>query len=227
MGNLRIIQAVLFDMDGVLLDTERMTSRILDDLGAQFGYGKMSAVKPHAIGIRSTEMKSIYTRFFGKDFPFEDFMKIYRARQDEEVQAHGVPVKPGLYRLLDYLKKEGYRIAVASSTSRERVLRYFDMTHITDYFDGIICGDMVRKSKPDPEIYLTAARAVGARPEHCLVVEDSPFGCEAGWRAGAKVVMVPDLVQPDDKVRPMLTACVGTLDDVVPLLGTLNRAEDA
>lgn len=212
------IQAVLFDMDGVLFDTERMTAHILDQLGAELGYGKMSVVKPYVIGIRGTDMRSVYTRFFGRDFPYEDFMKIYRRRQDEEVRAHGVPVKPGLYRLLGYLKKEGFKTALATSTARERVLRYLKQTGIAEDFDGVVCGDMIEKSKPDPQIYLTAAESVGTAPQDCIVVEDSPAGCEAGWRAGARVVMVPDLVQPDERIRPMLTACVASLDEVISLL---------
>lgn len=221
------IKAVLFDMDGVLFDTERMSSQILDKMGAEMGYGKMSVVKPYIIGIRSENMRPIYTRFFGEDFPFDSFIRQYRARQNEEVRAHGVPVKPGLYRLLEYLKKEGYKIAVASSSHRERVLRYFRMANIRSCFDGIVCGDMVGNGKPAPEIYLTAAGTVGTPPQECLVVEDSPSGCEAGWRAGARVVMVPDLVQPDERVRAMLYDCVDSLDGVIPVLERLNGARQA
>lgn len=220
------IKAVLFDMDGVLFDTERMSAKILDRMGAEMGYGKMSVVKPYIIGIRSENMRPVYTRFFGENFPFDSFIREYRARQDEEVRAHGVPVKPGLYCLLEYLKNRGYKIAVASSTHRERVLRYFRMANIRNYFDGIVCGDMVGNGKPAPEIYLTAARTVGTPAQECLVVEDSPFGCEAGWRAGAQVVMVPDLVQPDESVRAMLYDCVDSLDGLIPVLERLNGTRE-
>ncbi len=135
-----------------------------------------------------------------------------------EIETKGVPVKDGLYDLLEYLKREKIPCAVASSTSRKNVLHYCDETKVTGYFQKIICGDMVEKSKPDPQIYLTAAREIGMAPEHCMALEDSPNGCLSARRAGMKTVMVPDQVQPDEAMRARLFACVSSLRDVIPLL---------
>ncbi len=214
-----MIRAVLFDMDGLMFDTERLIADLWDSLGEERGIGEIAQVMPETMGMRDGDIRKFFCRRFGEDFPFEWFNSEYRKRMDEGMLKSGLPVKPGLYTLLNYLKKRGdCKLAVASSTSRKHVLQYCEMAHVTDFFDAIICGDMVRKSKPDPQIYLVAAKEVGIPAQDCMVLEDSPNGCVSGSRAGAKVVMVPDLVQPDEALKKILYACVGTLEDVVPLL---------
>lgn len=218
-----MIKAVIFDMDGLMFDTEQLTKEIWDELGGKFGYKNVSSVMPDTMGVRLDLSADIFRRHFGEDFPHREFVEEYRKRFDEKIRKDGVPVKTGLYRLLDYLKREGYVCAVASSTSRKRVLQYCDTAKVTGYFQKIICGDMVERSKPDPQIYLTTAKEINTAPETCLVLEDSPNGCLAAYRAGMKVVMVPDQVQPDGRLHSMLFAVVKTLEDAIPLLDGLKN----
>ncbi|MCI1982149.1 MAG: HAD-IA family hydrolase [Oscillospiraceae bacterium] len=217
----RIIQAVIFDMDGLMFDTENLTAKLWDEIGGELGYPGVSAIMPDVMGIRVGSSDAVFRRHFGERFPYGEFIRRFRGRTDQYIEEHGVPVKPGLFKLLEYLRQNGYPMAVASSTSRRRVMRYFEKTGIIPYFKTVICGDMVEKSKPDPQIYLTAAEKTGVLPKNCMVLEDSPNGCTAAIRAGMKTVMVPDRVQPDEALRGKLFACVRTLDGVAPLLEKL------
>ncbi len=221
----RMTDAVIFDMDGLMFDTEAMTRDLWDTIGAETGYMHVSVVMPETMGVRLGQEGGIFRKHFGSDFPYEAFIAEYRRRFAEKIDVQGVPVKEGLFDLLEYLKRENIPCAVASSTSRKKVLKYCDKAGVTGYFQKIICGDMVEKSKPDPQIYLTAARELGTAPERCMALEDSPNGCLSAFRAGMKTVMVPDLVQPDEAARARLFACVPTLRDVIPLLEKL-RAEE-
>lgn len=223
-----IINTVIFDMDGLMFNTELLTAQIWDTLGTELGYGKISSIMAETMGVRVGSLKSkrIFFSHFGDGFPYDDFIKEYRLRTQKTIETNGLPVKPGLYTLLDYLKKENYKMAVASSTSRKSVLHYCGLAKITAYFTKIICGDMVEKSKPDPQIYLTAAREVGADPKNCMVLEDSPNGILSAYRAGMSAVMVPDLVEPDEKIKSLLCARVRTLEDVIPLLEKIQSVKE-
>lgn len=217
-----MIRAVLFDMDGLMFGTERLIAGIWDRIGEERGFGRLSSVMAETMGMRSG-VREVFLRHFGESFPYGWFREEYRRRMDEEIRENGLPVKPGLYLLLDWLKRRGdFRLAVASSTSRAHVMQYCGMARVTEYFDAFVCGDMVSQGKPDPEIYLAASRKLGVPPQEALVLEDSPNGCLAGLRAGAKVVMVPDCVQPDEALRARLAAVAGSLAEVIPLL---ERAE--
>lgn len=220
-----MIKAVIFDMDGLMFNTEQLTKEIWDALGKELGYANVSAIMPETMGVKLNLSGKIFRRRFGQNFPHEGFITEYRKRFDQRIQTDGVPVKPGLYDLLDYLKREGYVCAVASSTSRKKVLHYFEKAGVTGYFQKIICGDMVEKSKPDPQIYLTTAREIRTDPQNCMVLEDSPNGILAAYHAGMQAVMVPDQVQPDERLRLMTFACVDSLKDVIPLLEGMKNGE--
>ncbi|MBO5351842.1 MAG: HAD-IA family hydrolase, partial [Lachnospiraceae bacterium] len=124
------------------------------------------------------------------------------------------PVKKGLYVLLDYLKENGYKLAVASSTSKRGVERNLKSAGVLEYFDAIICGDMVEKSKPEPEIYLKACEALGVEPAEALALEDSRNGLLSAYRAGMKVIMVPDLWEADEEVKAFLWNMCNDLEEV-------------
>jgi HAD superfamily hydrolase (TIGR01509 family) len=220
-----MIEAVIFDMDGLMFGTEQLTHELWDKLGEEFGYHNVSAIMPETMGVRLNESEPIFKRRFGPDFPHAVFVAEYRRRFAQEIQTRGVPVKEGLYDLLEYLRKEHFTCAIASSTAREKVLEYCGKANVTQYFQTILCGDMVEKCKPDPQIYLTAARELSIAPARCMVLEDSPNGCLSAIRAGMKTVMVPDQVPPTEELRAKLTACVPTLRDVIPLLKKEREAQ--
>jgi HAD superfamily hydrolase (TIGR01509 family) len=220
-----MIEAVIFDMDGLMFGTEQLTRELWDKLGEELGYHNISVIIPETMGVRFNESEPIFKRRFGPDFPFTVFAAEYLRRFTKEIQTHGVPVKEGLYDLLEYLRQEHFICAIASSTMREKVLEYCNKANVTQYFQTFICGDMVEKCKPDPQIYLTTAQVLGIAPSRCMVLEDSPNGCLSAIRAGMKTVMVPDQVQPTEELRAKLAACVPTLRDVIPLLKEEREAQ--
>lgn len=213
-----MIQAVIFDMDGVLFDTERVTCEVRRELCRELGCPDVTVYAGEYMGLSSGQHRAFFMDRFGPDFPYDEFERRSQEDSFKRFQKEGVPVKPGLYQLLAYLKENGFLVAAATSTQRSTVMKYFEETKITGYFQQIICGDMVKKSKPEPEIYLTAAAALGVAPEFCMAVEDSPNGLTSAYRAGMKTVMVPDQVPPTQELRKMLYACVPSLDGLIPLL---------
>lgn len=213
-----MVKAVVFDMDGIIFDTESMTVSLWKKASEALGCADATPFKGEFMGLNTVYQRKYFSDKFGKDFPYDEFIQCANRYSAEYVAQHGVPVKPGLFELLNYLKQSGRLIAAATSTRRATVMHYFKDAGITDYFDRIICGDMVEKSKPDPDIYLKAANALGVAPQDCMALEDSPNGLTSAYHAGMKTVMVPDLIPPTPELQKMLFACVPSLSDVIPLL---------
>ena len=126
-------------------------------------------------------------------------------------------MKNGVKEILKFGRENGIRIALATSSSRDYAMHCLKDAGIDTCFDGIVCGDMVSHSKPNPEIYLRACELVGVDPKDAVAFEDAPAGIEAAYRAGMKVVMVPDLVQPTEKVKSMLWGQWETLSEVLEM----------
>ena len=209
------LKGAIFDMDGLLIDTEKLYLRYWKQSAADFGYDMRDE---HVYAIRSLARKYSIPKlkgFFGEDFPTEEV----RAHRTELINAHiaehGIDLKKGLFELLDYLRDKGIRLAVATATPRERTLKYLEKIGAADRFDAVICGDMVTSGKPAPEIYLTAARELGLPPENCAAFEDSPNGLKAARAAGCQVVMIPDMTQPQPEDKPFYDAVYSSLDEAI------------
>lgn len=207
-----MIKGAIFDMDGLMLDTEKLFMRFWRQAAADFGY---EMTVEQVLGARSLASKYSRPKFkavFGDEFPFDEI----RARRLEIMSAyideHGFEVKKGLFELLDHLKSSGYKIAVATATDRQRTEKYLGMIGALDYFDAVICGDMVANGKPEPDIYLKAAAELELAPEECAAFEDSPNGLRAAYAAGCKAIMIPDLSQPDEELMPILSGVYESLD---------------
>lgn len=207
-----MIKGAIFDMDGLMLDTEKLFMRFWRQAAADFGY---EMTVEQVLGARSLASKYSRPKFkavFGDEFPFDEI----RARRLEIMSAyideHGFEVKKGLFELLDYLKISGYKIAVATATDRQRTEKYLGMIGALDYFDAVICGDMVANGKPEPDIYLKAAAELELDPGECAAFEDSPNGLRAAYAAGCKAIMIPDLSQPDEELMPILSGVYESLD---------------
>lgn len=199
-----MINAVIFDMDGVLFDTERLAIRCWDAIGEPCGLGKVGYMVYQTLGRTREESEKIFVRTFGERYDSAQFQRRYREWLADYYRTHPVPVKEGLVPLLDTLKAQGFRLAVASSSSRESVLHHLNDAGITDRFDSIISGEMAARSKPEPDIYLTAAASLGLPPEECYAVEDSRSGLWAAHRAGCRTVMIPDIWTCDDETAAIL-----------------------
>lgn len=217
-----MLKAVLFDMDGLMFDTERLAVRALLETGEKFGYGEISKLVPLITGSSAVKTRQICLETMGEEFPFEEFMRYRQNLIDRHIEANGVPVKPGLRELLAYLRQNGLRTAVVTSTSRAHAVDYIEKAGVLPLFDTVVCGDMLKKSKPAPDIYLMAARALEEEPKRCMALEDSPNGVASAWAAGMKAVMVPDLIPFGAEQEKQVYACVPSLSDVVPLVEKLR-----
>lgn len=211
------IKAVILDMDGLMIDSERMTGGFRRQALAERGipYRDLTA---RIMGHNDREVRAIHMEQYGPDYPYDEIRARIRQLWDEYLRENPVPAKPGLYELLDYLKGRGIPMAVATSTSRESAARTLEKGGIAPYLSATVFGDMVERSKPEPDIFLAAARALGAEPSSCMVLEDSPAGITAAHRAGMMPVMIPDLIRPDPELEKILFGRFERLDQVILMM---------
>ncbi len=211
-------RAVLFDMDGVIFDSERLYIECCEEAAAGLGMENIAEVCRRCIGV-TTEVtygilldayrdRALVDRFRSRSVSL--FLEKYRAGQLE--------MKPGVRVLLSRLKDSGVKTAVASSTRTEIVERELEEAGLLSFFDAVVGGDKVSRSKPAPDIFLMAAECLGERPERCVVIEDSFNGIRAAKAAGMTAVMVPDLLEPDDEIRGLADAIVPSLFEAADLL---------
>ena len=213
-----MIRAVIFDMDGVLIDTEKYLNIFWRQAAKEYGF---DMTKEHALLIRSLAGKYAGPKLkelYGDSFDYEKI----RARRKELMRQHieqsGVEKKHGVDELLKYLKENGYKIAVATATDLKRTRKYLEEIGVFHYFDKIVCATMVENGKPMPDIYLYACQQIGEEPKNCLAVEDSPNGILSATRAGCPTIMVPDLTEPEEEVLKILHAKAGNLVDIIKIL---------
>ena len=201
-----MLKGAIFDMDGLMIDTEKLYLKFWIQSAKDFGYD----MKPeHVYAIRSMARKySIPTLkgFLGEGCPTEEIRAHRTELMAEYINEHGLEVKKGLFELLYYLKGREIKMAVATATPRRRTTEYLEKIGAAKFFSAVICGDMVETGKPAPDIYLTAARELGLLPEECAAFEDSPNGIKAAHAAGCHAIMIPDMTQPDDEIKPLLSA---------------------
>jgi HAD superfamily hydrolase (TIGR01509 family) len=213
-----MIKAVIFDMDGLMFDTESLYNIAWAHAGRQFGY----VIKPEDLnpmrGVNQTLVQELFLKRFGPEF---DFTKIRQCRieyTEQYIKENGLPHKPGLLELLKFLREKGYQTAIATSTHENTAGQYLKMERLTDSFDVCVYGNMAAKSKPDPEIYLEAVKWLGRLPEECLVLEDSPNGILSGFQAGCPVIMIPDGIEPGAEERQRTVRILPSLKHVIPYL---------
>lgn len=217
------IKGLIFDMDGLLFDSERIVQRSWDIAGDQLGYPHMGTHIYHTLGMNLTGRNEYFRKSVGVDFPCEEFAKRARENFYHIVSAEGLPVKPGVRELLKYAREQGYRIGIATSSRKEYAMNNLTQAGILSYFDGGVFGDMVNRAKPDPEIYLKACACLNLRPSEGLALEDAPAGIRSAYCAGLLPVAVPDLVEPPADIGFMIYRICRTLQDVIPVLEELDR----
>ena len=212
------VGGVLFDMDGVVLDTEKLYARFWAEAAHALGYPMTYA---QALGMRSLNNEAGQAKlesYFGPGVS-RALMRDKRVElMDAYVTEHGVEAKPGIHELLDTLKGQGIRCAIATSSPKERALQYLSDLGLAEKFDCICSGHDVAHGKPAPDIYLHAAACIGVAPENCLAIEDSPAGILSAYRAGCMPVLVPDLDGSDEEMRKILFAEADTLSELLELL---------
>ncbi len=205
--------AVLFDMDGVIFDSERAQRAIWLEIAAEEGLKDMEAVYARCIGVTMEVTGCILKEAYGADFPWRDFRKSTTARYRERYAGGRLPLKPGARELLRSLRDKGVPLALASSTDGPLVRLWLEGAGLLDSFDAVITGDMVTKSKPDPEIFLKACAALDVQPGDAWAIEDSYNGVRAACAGGIHALMVPDLLPPDAEMREKAERIFPTLRD--------------
>ena len=211
-------KAVIFDMDGLMFDTEFLVVKAWDKVGQDLGVGKLGFMINKALGTNADKTRELFYEEFKGKVDYDQVTKLSREYIYDYYDKNGIPVKEGLYELLDYLKEKNYKLAVASSSRRESVLHHLEDAKVTDYFDAIVCGDMIKNSKPAPDIYLKAAEELGVDPSECIALEDSPNGIRSANNAGMKVIMVPDLVEPDKEISDIIYLKLDNLKQAIKVL---------
>ena len=206
--------AVLFDMDGVIFDSERVQRAIWCELAAEQGLGDMERVYARCIGVTVPATGEILCEAYGEAFPWERFREETTRRYRARYGGGRLPLKPGASVLPAQLRAAGRHLALASSTPRSLVETWLEGAGLADVFDAVVTGDEVAHSKPDPEIFLLAAARLGAEPARCYVIEDSFNGVRAGHAAGMRTLMVPDLLVPDGEIRRLAEAILPDLPAV-------------
>ncbi|MEG1942569.1 MAG: HAD family phosphatase [Angelakisella sp.] len=217
------IEAVVFDMDGLMLDSEKVYVATSQQAAADLGYTPSEELAIGVMGSTNEAWRAAVQGFYGEGFPLADFVVRCDVLMDRWYAQKGIPLKAGLIELLTYLNSEKIPCAVASSTATQKAMKMLRDGGVEKYFTGFVFGDTIERSKPAPDIFLAAAKLLGKEPSHCMGLEDSRNGLHAAKSAGMYTVMRPDLLVPDAELLALVDGCLPTLLDVIPLIKKLNE----
>ncbi len=212
------IKAVLFDLDGTLTDTEKYYQVAWPKALEHFGYEVKEGL---ALEFRSLGRPFAPLRFkevYGEDFDYDKVREYRKQLIEDIIRENGIQLKPGAREILSYLRERGILTALVTANDYERTKRYLTKIDFFDDFDKIICANMVEKGKPAPDIYAFACKELGMLPSETYAVEDSPNGVTSAYLAGCKVIMVPDLTQPDEELSGKLYKKVDKLMQIKDLI---------
>lgn len=206
-----MIEAVIFDMDGLMFDTERVATRAWKTTFRDLGYELTDELNNAMIGRNEPDSNAIIAAAMGPEFPVARCRESANALYLHLLRSEGVPFKDGLHELLAFLESHQIKKAVATSTQRFLAEQKLALAGVDSRFSAIIAGDDVEKGKPEPDLFLAAARSLSVAPGRCAVLEDSPAGIRGAYAAGMYPIMVPDLLQPDEQLRRLAYAVAASL----------------
>jgi len=209
-----MFQAVLFDMDGLMFDTERLAKQAWTEVCAQFGVEIGETVLSRIRGATPEASAAVFREVYGAEFPYYEARAARKAWVENFIAKEGVPVKQGLLTLLIHLQNAGIRAAVVSSSAEATIRRYLEMSSLNSFFEVVIGEEHLGRSKPAPDGYLSAARLLHTQPSDCLILEDSANGLLAAKNAGITAVCIPDIAPPEEKALQTAAAVLNSLDDV-------------
>ena len=217
-----MIKAVVFDMYGVLFDTERISEETWRKIGQKRHMERIDEAHTGCIGLNRNDGEALLRRMYGQSFDAGAFIEEARRENARVIDEQGLPLKPGVREILHYLQERQMPVAICSSTNVKTIQSHLERTGLTGYFQVIIGGNLVEHSKPEPDIYWKACEALGMQPQDCMAVEDSPNGIRSAARAGMQTVMVPDLVPPTPE---LLALCARKEESLLTLLAYLKKME--
>ena len=197
------VQAVIFDMDGVIFDSERLVIECWQVVAARHNIPDIVEICMRVQGNNREETGRRFREKYGNAFPYEVYKKEVSALFRHLYGEGRLPLKPGVVEILQELKHKRMPLALASSTRTDIVKQELQDAHLLRYFDAVLGGDVAPRSKPEPDIFLAAAAALQVEPKYCYVLEDSYNGIRAAFRAGMHPVMVPDMQQPTEEIRKL------------------------
>lgn len=211
-------RGIVFDMDGLMIDTERIIKDSWEIMGEKLGYDHFGENITYTLGRSRQQRDAYFLKKYGDDFPLREFVDGYRKIYLDYQREHGIPQKEGLTELLEMLKKRNMPLAVATSTHGEHALKELKNQGLLPYFQTVVTGDMVSRGKPDPEIYQLACRKLQVDPSCALALEDSYSGIQSAAAAGMKVIMIPDLLEDHTPVAEHLFGKLKSLRHVADWL---------
>ena len=213
-----MIKAVIFDLDGLLLDTEIVAFKVYEELGRRFSFTlTLPDFMENFCGRPLRRNVAYCNERFQLPWDLEEAVEEV-LRIEKKILDEGVDVMPGTRELLIFLKEHNYQTCVASSSARERSIRLLEQHDLVKFFDDFVFGPEVERGKPNPDIFLKAAEKLGVLPENCLVLEDSQAGIQAAYSAGMQVICIPDLKHPTEEYVEKATAVKESLFDVIEYL---------
>ena len=218
-----IIKGIIFDMDGLMFDTERLGYNYMMKITSLNGYVMPESVLNKTIGVNKKTAIRIFKKYLGNDFPVEKLLKEKRKIVNDNLDKNGVPIKEGLLELLQYLEENNIKKAVATSSYRVVAEKVLKLAGVYERFDVIVCGDEIKNSKPEPDVFLKAQVNLKILKKNILILEDSPMGVLAAYRAGIKSVMIPDILSSDERTKSMYFKECKSLKDVISMLDSLNK----
>ena len=221
-GAQRPIRGILFDMDGLVLDSEILFTRFWREASNFLGY---PMTPEQSYGMRSLGKKlgqPYLESLFGPDIDYTTLREKRIELMSAYVDRHGIAPKPGIYELLDHLEANGIATAIASSSPMDAIEKHLEAVDLKHRFQKLCSAHNIPNGKPAPDIYLLAAKELGLKPEECLALEDSPTGILSAYRAGCLPVMIPDLDQPGEETEKLLFAKADSLTDVIDILKAQN-----
>lgn len=216
-------KAVIFDMDGVIFDSERLVLESWKQIAEKYGIQNVEEVLIKCIGVNAVITRDIFLEYYGKDFPYDMYKTECSSLFHTWCKTKGLPIKKGVTELLKYLNDSGYKVGLASSTRYEIVKEELEEAGLLPYFHNLTGGDMLKKSKPEPDIFLMACESLSVKPEEAIGIEDSYNGIRALSRAGMLPVMVPDMIAPDEEMKDLAEFI---FDDLLEVLKWIQTSRD-
>ncbi len=213
-----MIRAVIFDMDGLMYDIEPLVEKCWKH-AANHTRVTMTPQTLSALRCRNSEDREKYLKsIFGDRVDYKRLERVMYRELHTIIGTHSLPQKPGLWELLVYLKRNGYKLAVQTTNTVDTANWYLGLSGCTEFFDAVVAGRVIRHSKPEPDLYLAAAEKLGLPAAECLVLEDSPEGIVGAHRAGCPAVMIPDLDEPTPGMENLAAAVLPDLEQVIGFL---------